>query len=152
MEWFDKHIRKPIKLFSHPVWFILQDEDVDCPCVNFVTKQADRECLKCLGTGNKIKLVRVKAAHQNNKISLRGTGLGFSEVDIVNVYYTFNKTTVKPGDMIVDGKDVDIVRDVYYEHSGEQNTVYYRIETAPYKDDKNKFIRRLNKLLMEAGY
>ena len=152
MEWFDKHIRKPIDLFSHPVWFILQDDDILCPCVDFTTKQADEECPVCLGTGKKIKLAHVNAAHQNNRISLRGTGLGFSEIDIVNVYYTHNQTSIKIGDIIIDGSDVDIVKDVYYEHSDEQKNVFYRIETVPYKKDKNEFIKRFKKLLKEAGY
>lgn len=152
MEWFDKNIRKPIELFQHPVWFVLRNQDVSCTCVDFVSKQSDKECIYCLGTGNKVSLARVNAAHQNNRLALRGAGLGFSEKDIVNVYYTFAKTSIKNGDIVVDGEDVDVVQDVYYEHSDEQKTVYWRIETSPYKYDRDKFKKTMASLLKEVGF
>ena len=152
MQWFDKNIRKTIDLFSHPVWFILRDKDIVCPCLNFVSKQADKNCKICLGTGNKIQLVRVNAAHQNNKISLRGTGIGFAEVDIVNVYYTHANTSIKLGDIIVDGEDIDVVKDVYYEHSDEQKIVYWRIETVPYRKDRENLKKLLADILKEGRF
>lgn len=152
MEWFDKNIKKPIDLFSHPVWFVLKDKNVSCTCVDFVSKQAKSDCGICLGTGNKIQLVRVNAAHQNNRISLRGTGIGFSEIDIVNVYYTHAKTSIKNGDIIIDGEDIDIVKDVYYEHSDEQKVVYWRIETVPYRKNRERFKQLVTAALKEGGY
>jgi len=152
MQWFDKKVKKPIDLFSHPVWFVLRDEDIDCPCLDPVSRQPDPACRICLGTGRKISLARVKAAHQNNKISIRGTGMGYGEIDIVNVYYTHAKTSIRNGDIVVDGEDVDIVKDVYYEHSDEQKTVYWRIETTPYRKNREGFKKLLASILEEAGY
>lgn len=151
MEWFDSNIRKPITLFSHPVWFIVKNPEKKCTCIDFVSKQAETGCPKCLGTGTKITLARVRASHQHAQISLRGTGVGFSEIDIVNTYYTYDKTDIKNGDLIIDGPDVDIVKHVYYEHSGEQKTVYWRIETAPMKNPepiRKSFLAMIKK----AGY
>ena len=90
--------------------------------------------------------------HQNNRISLRGTGIGFSEIDVVNVYYTHAETAIKNGDIIVDGEDIDVVKDVYYEHSGEQRVVYWRIETVPYKKDRERLKKLIASVLQEAGY
>ena len=152
MQWFDKHIKKPIDLFSHPVWFILRDKEIDCPCVDHLSKQARQDCPICFGTAKSLTLTRVNAAHQNNRISLRGTGIGFSEIDIINVYYTYDKTSIQIGDIIVDGEDIDVVKDVYYEHSDEQKTVYWRIETVPYKKDKELFKKLLTNTLKEGGF
>ena len=151
-KWFDKNIHKPIDLFSHPVWFIIQDEDVSCTCVDLVSKQGERNCKNCLGTGHKITLARVNASHQNSTISIRGTGMGFSEVDIAPVYYTHDKTDIKEGDLINDGESLDIVKDVYYEHSDEQKTVYWRIECAPYKYNRKVILKNLAEILKEAGF
>ena len=151
MEWFDKNVKKPITLFSHPVWFIIKDPEKKCTCLDPVSKQADVRCPKCLGTGKRISLARVRAAHQNAQISLRGTGLGFSEIDIVNTYYTYNKTGIRVGDIIIDGPDVDIVKHIYYEHSDQQAIVYWRIETVPMKDPepiRKSFLAMIKK----AGY
>lgn len=152
MQWFDKNIKKPIDLFSHPIWFIIADPEVICPCVDHVSKQANPSCSLCFGTGKKVQLIRVNAAHQNNRISLRGTGIGFSEIDVVNVYYTHAETAIKNGDIIVDGEDIDVVKDVYYEHSGEQRVVYWRIETVPYKKDRERLKKLVAGVLREAGY
>ena len=83
---------------------------------------------------------------------MRGTGMGFSEIDIVNVYYTNTDTGIKVGDIINDGEDFDVVKDVYYEHSDSQSSVYYRIETVPYKYDTNLLKKLMIKVLEKAGY
>lgn len=151
-KWFDDNIHKAIDLFSHPVWFIIKDPHTNCPCMDDVSKQGDKDCPSCLGTGKKITLVRVNASHQNTTISMRGTGLGFSEVNIGPVYYTHDKTDIKEGDLINDGESLEVVKDVYYEHSDEQKTVFWRIETAPYKYEKQKFLSGLANILKEAGF
>lgn len=151
-EWFDKNIYKPIDLFSHPVWFIIRDEEVECTCVDPVSKQADKHCKSCLGTGRKITLARVNASHQNSTISMRGPGLGFNEINIGPVYYTHSKTNIKEGDLINDGESLDIVKDVYYEHSDEQKTVFWRIECAPYKFSRQVVLNNLAEVLREAGF
>ena len=152
MQWFDKQIKKPIDLFSHPVWFVLRDKEIDCLCVDHLSKQALQDCPICFGMGKSLTLARVNAAHQNNRISLRGTGIGFSEIDVINVYYTYDKTSIQIGDIVVDGEDIDVVKDVYYEHSDEQKTVYWRIETVPYKKDKELFKKLLTNTLKEGGF
>ena len=149
--WFDDNVKKPITLFSHPFWIICLEEEI-CPCVNHVTKEANKECLRCLGTGHKIALFRVNGAHQNHlNLAFRGEGIGFSEKDIVTTYYTYDKTPVKPRDIVVDGEDIDVVEDVFYERSDQQKVVYWRIETAPYKMKKDVFRATLLKLFEKAG-
>lgn len=148
----DDAVRKVVNLFSHPVWFIVRDLSYECPCRKEVSKQADKSCPICFGTGYRITLNRVNAAHQNNRISMRGDGMGFSEIDIVNVYYTNTDTGIKVGDIINDGEDFDVVKDVYYEHSDQQSVVYYRIETVPYKYDVHLLKKLMIKTLEKAGY
>ena len=123
-------------------------------CFNNLLLYLFREscCPICFGTGYRITLNRVNAAHQNNRISMRGDGMGFSEIDIVNVYYTNTDTGIKVGDIINDGEDFDVVKDVYYEHSDQQSVVYYRIETVPYKYDTNLLKKLMIKTLEKAGY
>lgn len=151
MQPFDNKIHKVIDLYSHPVWFILRDDEVDCPCVDYTAKTPDLHCKKCFGTGKKVKLARVNAAHQNYSISVRGTGMGFSETDIVAVYYTKQKTSLKVGDIIVDNDSIDTVKDVYYEHSDSADTVYWRIETVPIKVQPQRIKDMLSETLKEAG-
>ena len=152
MQPFDSKIHKVIDLYAYPLWFIVKDDEVDCPCVDYTSKTPDSHCKKCFGTGKKVKLVRVKAAHQNAQLSMRGDGLGFSEKDIVGTYYTRQKTAIKTGDIIVDQENIDIVKDVYYEHSDNAATVYWRIETVPVKNEPKRIRKMLAEVLKEAGY
>ena len=55
MERFDNKIHEAIEKWSYPIWFILKDEDIICPCVDFTTKQANPNCPKCFSTGRKVK-------------------------------------------------------------------------------------------------
>ena len=143
---FDSKIQKVVNLFAHPVWFIVADETLSCSCVDFTSKVPDPQCRKCFGTGHKIQLIKVKAAHQHNKISFRGKGVGFNEVDVVSVYYTNMETKIKPGDIIVDRECVDVVKDVYHERSDGSEVVYWRIETVP----KKSYADEIKKLLRDA--
>ena len=151
MQPFDSKIHKVIDLFAHPLWFIVRDEEVDCPCVDYTSKTPDSHCKKCFGTGKKVKLVKVNAAHQNADISMRGEGMGFSEKDIVATYYTKQKTDIKVGDIIVDQESIDLVKDIYYEHSDSSATVYWRISTVPIKNEPRRIKKMLSEILKEAG-
>ena len=51
----------------------------------------------------------------------------------------------------MDGVDIDVVEDVFYERSDQQKIVYWRIETAPYKMNKDIFRATLLKLFEKAG-
>lgn len=92
------------------------------------------------------------ASNQNARIAFRGESLGFSEKNIVNVYYTEQKTPIKEEDIIIDHNDIDIVNDVYYERSDSSDIAYWRIETTPYKYDKEEFKKLFLKTIEEAGY
>lgn len=143
----DKKIQKVVKLFSYPVWFVIRDEKVDCPCVNFSTKQADSQCKKCLGTGKKIRLVRENAAHQNDYISQRGKGLGYSEKTTVGEYYSLKPVEVKPEDLIIDGENVDVVQRVDPERTNHNDPVYYRYVTSPKKSFASVILKNFKELL-----
>lgn len=149
---FDNFIRKSVRLFVHPVWFVTLDKKHICPCVDKASNVPNKKCPICFGTGHKIKLIRVMASNQNARITFRGDGIGFSEKNIVNVYYTEQKTPIKEEDIIIDHNDIDVVNDVYYERSDSSDIAYWRIETTPYKYDKEEFKKLFLRTIEEAGY
>ena len=113
--WFDPHIRKVIDLWSHPVWFISKKEE-QCHCLNDVSKQPNPDCPTCLGLGNKLRFTREYAANLNLAASIRATGIGIAEKNIMNVYYTKNNKDIdidiKPGDIVYDATELDQVSDI----------------------------------------
>jgi hypothetical protein len=152
MEPMDTKIRSVIKKFSYPVWFVLRDQNTNCTCVDFTTKQPDPKCKRCLGTGKKIKLVRVNAAHQNEDISMRGDGLGYGEKVVAGNYYTLTEVDASPEDIIVDGSDVDVLQHIYSERTNSTNPIYYKHSTAPMKSNTMTFLKNFKEVLKNAGY
>lgn len=150
--WFDPHIRKVIDLFSHPVWFILLEQNYTCSCVDHATKIPDASCQKCLGTGKKVHLTRVWASNQNTTSTYSGINIGHNEKEIVNVYYTKQRTDIKVGDWVLDANCFDEVVDVYYERSDDNKIVYWRIETRPIKNNTKQLLSNIDTVLQKAGY
>lgn len=151
MQPFDTKIHKVINKFSYPVWFIVKDPKILCPCVDFTTKVPDRNCTKCFGLGTKIKIYHVKAARSYNKdIRLRGVGIGFNEIDPGNVYYTIENTGIKESDVIVDRDEASVVKEAFSEHSNQNNSVYWKINTVPMKDHDSDFKENFFGYLKEA--
>ena len=148
----DEPIRGVIRKLWYPVWFIIKDESVDCTCVDFTTKQADCRCKKCLGLGKKIHLVRVRAAHQVDDLSIRGAGLGYSEKDVDSNYYTLDEVKAHESDLVVDGNEVDVIQRVYPERSNESDPVYYKYAATPKKNNYDAFLKLFREVLADAGY
>jgi len=152
MEQFDQKIRKDIKNWSYPIWFITKDNSIDCKCVDFTTKQAKCDCPKCFGLGKKVKLRRVNAAHQCIDVSIRGDGIGTGEKNVVSTYYTLQKVPATEGDYILDGETLDVVHHIYPMRSNHTEPVYYKYETAPKKNDVEITKRLLQDCIRKAGY
>jgi hypothetical protein len=149
---FDERIVKDINKWSYPIWFIIKDNDVDCPCVNFTTHQADSNCKKCFGLGKKVKLRRVMAAHQNNRVTIRGDGMGSGEIGVISVYYTLKDVEASDEDLILDGEQLDVIQHAYAMRSDHSDPIYYKYETAPQKMRAKKIKASIKETLKGAGY
>lgn len=152
MEKFDDNIRKAVQKWQYPVWFIIKDNDVDCPCVDFTTHQPDPNCKKCFGTGKKVKIRRMNAAHQNNRVSMRGEGIGAGELDVIGVYYTLQNAKASEKDMILDGDCLDVIQHYYPMRSDHSDPIYYKYEMAPKKTNVKLTIDNIKSVLRGAGY
>ena len=152
MQPMDEKLRSVVRKFSYPVWFVIRDEAVDCPCMEFSTKQGHPGCRKCLGTGKRVRLVRENAAHQMDDISQRGDGLGYSEKAVTGEYYSLRPVEAQPGDIIVDGDDIDMIQQAYSERTNQNDPVYYRFSTTPMKANRKLFMESFKEILRGAGY
>ena len=152
MQLFDDGIKKAIKKWSYPVWFVIKDDSTNCTCVDFTTHQAKPGCKKCFGTGKKVILRRMNAAHQSIDASMRGEGLAMGELNIIGVYYTLQNVKVSEGDMILDGEFLDVIQNYYPMRSDHSNPIYYKYDTAPVKSNRATIIKSLKETLKGAGY
>jgi hypothetical protein len=152
MQLFDEAIQRNIKKWSYPVWFVIKDESTDCTCVDFTTHQAKHTCKKCFGTGKRVILRRLNAAHQSVDASIRGEGLAMGELNIIGVYYTLQNVKVSEGDLILDGDSLDIIQNYYPMRSDHSTPVYYKYDTAPVKTNRAILMKNIKETLKGAGY
>lgn len=149
----DERIQYVVKLFHYPMWFIKIVRNISCPCVNHTTKQPKPGCSICLGTGHKIHLVRAKAARQTTEsASMRGEGLGYSEKNAADRFFTLDNLELKEGDIIVDNGNVNIVQHYMPGRTDASAPVYYRAVATRMKTNLQVFLDAFNDLLRRNGY
>lgn len=152
MEKFDNAIRGDIKKWSYPIWFVIKDNTIDCPCKDPTTHQPDPNCRKCFGTGKKVKIRRMNAAHQNNRVSVRGDSMAMGEIDVISVYYTLKDVEATEEDLVLDGDTLDSIQHYYPMRSDHSDPIYYKYETAPLKTNRALILKNLKSVLRGAGY
>ena len=152
MKKFDNAIRRDIQKWSYPIWFVIKDNDIDCPCRDATTHQPDPNCKKCFGTGKKVKIRRMNAAHQNNRVSVRGDNMAMGEIDVISVYYTLKDVEATEEDLVLDGDTLDSIQHYYPMRSDHSDPIYYKYETAPLKTNRALILKNLKSVLRGAGY
>ena len=149
----DLKIQSVIKMFHYPMWFIKLNKKITCPCVNHTTHQAKPGCEICLGTGYKIKLVRALAARQTTESTgMRGPGIGYSEQNAADRFFTLKDLELKENDIIVDGDKVSVVQHYFPGRTDSSNPVYFRTIATPMKTYLEPFKQAFKCLLRRKGY
>ena len=152
MQKFDEKIIMDINKWSYPVWFIIKNNEVNCPCVDYATGQPDPKCKKCFGTGKKIKIRQMKTAHQNIDLRIMGEGIASGEKAVMSVYYTLKDAKATEGDYILDGDTLDVVQHYYPMRSDHSAPIYYKYETAPKKTNYKLTLNNIREVIKGAGY
>lgn len=153
MQPMDTKIQSVIKMFHYPMWFIRLNKKVICPCLDHTTKQPKAGCPVCLGTGHKIRLIRAKAARQSTEtVSMRGLGVGYSEANIADIFFTLDNLELREDDIIVDGDRISVVQRYKPGRTDASHPVYYRTIASPLKMNVEIFKDAFAALLRRKGY
>lgn len=143
-EKFNKGILDIIKTFSYEFYIISRNLDIQCTCVSHATKQADINCNKCLGTGYKIIIKKIRGAAQDTQLPATFRGGNFLVAR--NYYIPINETLIED-DLIVDNDSVFMVYE--YQHNiGIKGTIpYKKISATKKKFDTKTFFSNFNKII-----
>lgn len=145
MREFNDGIKRIIEKFSYSFLIVQQNEKVICTCVDFTTKQADPHCPKCLGTGHKIKIKKIRGASEDSKGSFRLSGN--SDTAVMTVFYIDAKYPVYDKNVIVDGDEVYMVNRLERKKTTNKELVYYKVYCNPKKTNTKSFLKNFNRIV-----
>lgn len=123
-------------MFEYDMWLISPDKHIDCICKNYDTKQAKRNCKRCLGLGYKIKIKKIKGVRQPGTMSAAGIQLTTE----TGIYFFKQDYHIKDDDLIVWHDEIEQVTKTERHCSDAQKPVYFRCETKPKKADNDIFL------------
>lgn len=142
---FNKSIKKIIRELDYVFYVVQQDESISCTCINQTTLQADPNCEKCLGTGYKIKIKKVKGVGQDTgSPEVQRTSQGLV---IGKQYYLEYKYHIAQNNIIVDEDEAFNVFKVSLFKSFDGEKIYRQCLTIPKKLDNNSFMKNFHKLI-----
>jgi hypothetical protein len=145
MRAFNNNIKRIIEKFSYDFFVIQQDFNIDCSCKNFTTKQADPTCPKCLGTGHKIKVKKIRGASEDRKATFRNSGL--DEQTLAYHYYIDAKYPISEQNIIVDGDEVMIAYRIEKKKTANREHVYTKVAAHKKKSDIKIFMKNFSKIV-----
>lgn len=137
MRYFDENILKIIDMLEYKMYLIKLDKHIDCVCKNFDTKQGNKFCPRCLGTGYKIKIKEIKAVRQPLDISTANMGVR-SEVGVYFMKYDYK---IAEDDLLIWGNEIEKVVKTDRFCSDSEKPVYFRCETTPKKYNNKLFLK-----------
>jgi hypothetical protein len=145
LEWLDKGIQKMIEKFSYDFYAVNIDQQIDCVCKDFTTKQGSASCKLCLGTGQKIKIRKIKGASQESSSSFRSQGN--DEKSLATIYYVSAKYQLDEMDLIVDSDNIFIVHRMEKKKGTSRDYVFKRCSCINKKTDVQVFLKNFNEIV-----
>lgn len=143
MRGFDEHILSLIDMLEYDMWLISIDEHINCVCKNFDTKQAYKFCPRCLGTGHKITIKKIKGVRQPGSQSSFAIGTSTE----TGIYFFKHDYKIKDNDLIVWHDEIEQVMKTERFCSDAQKPVYFRCETILKKTNREAFLKNLYRAL-----
>jgi len=146
---FNDEIINIIEQFEYDIYVVNRDAHYKCVCVDYNNGDAIPSCDKCLGTGYKIKIKKIKGVGQWTGIPNAAPSAGRFSDDTSKGrrYYTRAKYNIKEEDIIVDNLEPFIIMSekMFKSFSGED--VYRLALGYELKNDSHAFIANFRKIV-----
>lgn len=145
---FNRKIRGIIKKLEYPVWIVVLDKSRQCTCRDN-NEVPDAQCMKCLGTGYRIKIIQRKAAIEPNDASIR---ISNQQQNIPSNYYYFSADEVsideiRQDNIIIRDDEVDILLNPKPFRSDSNSPIYFIVEGVDKKVKRDVFLDNFRKLV-----
>ena len=112
-ERFEQGILNSIERCSYDFYTVHPDKNYICTCTEHATKQPDKKCKKCLGTGYRIKIYTARGGC--NETMKGGAIMSTQTTSITRMYYIPYKYKLQEDDLIIDDNTNEVIQgNVYY--------------------------------------
>lgn len=143
MDRISKGVLKIIHKFEYPMYAIYKGDQV-CPCVDFTTKEADRECDYCLGIGTNIRIEKIKGLIRDNENTLKNV-----ESPGTIAYVDGKYKDLKYEDYLIDGDNAYSIHKMMNKASQNNYIAFKKALLTPIKLDKATFMRKFKQIVGE---
>ena len=144
---FSKKIKDTIEIVSHDFFYIKQDINKECVCINHTTKQEDKICPHCLNTGHKITIKKIRGFFYEETKS--GQGMRAEQTRVIRNYFIPDTTIdFHTGDYFIDSGEVYyIYRPNNFRGVGFIET-HQEVLTAFQQNNQKKLLNTFNEILL----
>lgn len=142
---FNKGVKRIIELLDYEFFIVLANKNIKCTCLEAGTGQANPACPKCLGTGKKIKIRKVKGAAQDS--SVPSTTRATTDFIVSRNYYILTTFELNPDDIIVDKDGPWNIFQCVENRSFDGEEQYKKCSCIPKKMDAALFMKNFNKIV-----
>ena len=143
----NRTVSKLIDRYGYWFYVVKCVPGTECVCVNHTTHTADPKCKHCLGTGHKIKIVKVFGSirEKNERETEANTDVNSTH----KIVYIKGMHRINKDDLVIDNEDVFRVLTCQY-HKGEKGEFAFTRLVCPYvKGNVSHIIRNFKELLHE---
>ncbi len=143
----NRTVSRLIDRYGYYFYIVKCVPSTECTCVNHTTHTPDIKCKRCLGTGHKIKIVKVFGTIREQKE--KETEADTSVNSTHKITYLKGMHRINKDDLIIDNEDVYRVLACQH-HKGEKGEFAFTRLVCPYvKGNVSYIIRNFKELLYE---
>lgn len=141
---FNGKIQNIIDRFAYEMYFIKRNTDIKCTCITHETDQANVDCPKCLGTGFKVTIRKIKAAAQETKLppTLRN-----DKFLVARAFFVAADIKTEKGDLIIDKDTPYMILDKQELISFEGTNPITKVDGVKKKFDSKVLIKNFNAII-----
>jgi hypothetical protein len=140
-----KTVNRLIDRYGYIAYWVKLNKSMRCECVNPSTKEPDRECPRCLGTGHYISIHKIHLATREGKEYESDRAQSFAvtpKVIYVKGFVDFGKD-----DLIVDSESVYTIYTFQHVRGKQGKQAYTKAMAPDLKLNKAQFLKMFKELI-----
>lgn len=144
-ELFNQKLLKTIEECAANFLVVKQNTNIKCSCVNHSTRQPDPLCKKCLGTGYKVSIKKMRGAcHEEMK---GGTHLSARGSRITRTYFMDPQYDIQENNYIVDRNEIHYVYRVNTERGLDGVYTHKKVMAVMLQENHDKILKNIMEVL-----